>query len=167
MSRILPKPIESDFAAPGETSTIDGSLTVGEQLFITGVSSPAAITGINNDFAMPTTASVLRISASAASASITGFTNGAAGREILIENIGTTDSIQIDHDSASSVSANRILLDSSANLTLNVNGSLRLWWDPTTAKWRNAGGGGGGSSSSTGGLTIGKMIAISGGMFLP
>lgn len=124
----------------GVTTTVEGSLSIGEQLLLVGANSPAAIAGANNDYAaLPNTASVARISASAPGASITGLTGGTAGRVAILLNIGTADSISIINDSAASLAANRILLSDSMNLTMAPNSSLILWWDTVSSRWRNIG----------------------------
>jgi hypothetical protein len=140
----------------GVTTTVQGSLSIGEQLFLVGVNSPAAIAGANNDYgALPNTASVARVSASAPGASITGLTGGASGRVAIVINVGTVDSIEIVHDSVGSIAANRILLAGSANLNLAPNSSLILWWDTASSRWRNIGVANPSTGGSGGGAVLG------------
>lgn len=122
----------------GLTTSVQGSLSVGEESLLTGVNSPAAIAGANNDYgALSSTVSIGRISASAPGASITGLTGGVAGRLAILINVGT-DAITLVHDSGASAASNRILISGNADFDLEQNGSIILWWDTASSRWRNA-----------------------------
>lgn len=122
----------------GVTTTIDGSLSTGEQLFLTGANSPAAIAGANNDYgALTSLTSIARISASVPGASITGLSGGSQGRVAILINIGTADSIKISNENTGSIAANRMALSGGVDFTLTPNSSMILWWDSVSSRWRN------------------------------
>lgn len=99
--------------------------------------TPSQITGNQNDYS-PTglsSAGSLRLSTDA-SRNITGLATGIADREIRIFNVGAQDIVLTNADAAS-VAANRFLFG--ANVTLNANESILLWYDATTPGWRAVG----------------------------
>lgn len=109
---------------------------------LSGDISPSALTGNVNDYA-PTglsTATVLRVDPGGAARQITGITGGADGRLLLLCNVatGTTNTITLVNDSASSTAANRILGINGANVVIRPGGSCLLWYDSTSSRWRCA-----------------------------
>lgn len=105
-------------------------------LALTGVISPAQITGDQNNYS-PTglaTASTLRINADAAR-TVTGLAGGATGRVLIIENVGA-HTITLADQSASSTAANRFLFG--ADLAIPADRSVILRYDGTTTRWRLA-----------------------------
>ncbi len=111
--------------------------------------TPAQITSNQNDY-NPTgagSADVIRLSSDAAR-DITGIAFMAAGKAVLLLNVGTQN-IVLKDESSSSVAANRFAL--SADLTLAADTGALAWYDPTSSRVRIIGGGG---SSGGGAPTI-------------
>lgn len=148
--------IESAFVTPFSSSAINthnnlGGLqggTTGEFYHLTAAQfanvsntanlTPAQITANTDDYAPTGHATALRFRLSTdASRNLTGLQGGTDGREVLIANVGAFDLVLV-HD-ATSTAANRFFLPNSANLTLNPNDSVRLWYDITSARWRGQG----------------------------
>jgi hypothetical protein len=82
-----------------------------------------------------------------ATRNLTGLTGGAAGRIILLHNVGS-NALVLKND-VTSTAANRFLL--SADVSLTANQSALLQYDGTTSRWRMIGGTGSGSG---GGVTV-------------
>lgn len=80
------------------------------------------------------TGGIVRISSNAAR-NITGFVAGSAGDARLISNVGTF-AITLKHQSTSSAAANRIICVSSADVTIEPNGSAVVYYDGTDSRWR-------------------------------
>jgi len=100
-----------------------------------GIITPTQLTANTNNYA-PTGgigSHKMRISSNAA-INLTGLTGGADGREIILTNIGTF-AITLVHD-ATSIAANRFYCPNNANLSLRPNGSVALWYDGTSSRWR-------------------------------
>ena len=72
-----------------------------------------------------------------ASRNLTGIVAQHPGRVLYLTNVGAQDLVLI-HD-ATSTAENRFLLPNSANLTLNPNDSITLWYDTTSSRWRPIG----------------------------
>lgn len=116
-----------------------GTLTNAVRL--TGILSPAQITGNQNDY-NPTSldsTSICRLS-SDASRNITGMAGGIAGRTIFVHNVGAQDIVLKDETTSSAT--NRFAL--TADLTLSPDSVAILQYDGTTGRWRAVSGGGGG-----------------------
>ena len=120
---------------------------------LSGIITPTQITGDQNDYnpANLSTANTLRLS-SDASRNITGLQGGAAGRLLLVHNVGAQN-IVLKDESGSSSAANRFAL--TADMTMTPDTLVWLQYDATSLRWRLAGGGGGGGTwgSITGTLT--------------
>lgn len=106
------------------------------------VISPTALAADADDYA-PTGfqgASILRCSATTTGIQITGFAAPTSGlsRQFMITNIGTTaaNTIQLDHQSGSSVAANRMILPADAALVIPIGGAVTLFYDVTSTRWR-------------------------------
>ena len=99
--------------------------------------SPTALAANTDNYA-PTgiaTAITLRISASSA-VDLTGIAGGATmidGRELILINIGTTNTITLKND-VTSTAANRFLLN--ADFALAANMACKLVYDGTSSRWR-------------------------------
>lgn len=122
------------------------SLLVAAALATTGVITPAQITGNVDNYA-PTglsTATVLRLS-SDASRNITGLTGGAAGRVVVLHNVGSNAIVL--KDDTTSTAANRFALTADINMTADSVAVLQ--YDATSERWRAVSGGGGGGSALT------------------
>ncbi len=133
-------------------NTLAGNLTVQQTVKLTGAASPAQITSNVNDYA-PTgfaTASVLRLQ-SDVPRTITGLAGGVAGRMVWLTNVGS-QTITLATESASSTAANRFAFGA-LGFDLPAGGSLSIWYDTTSSRWRAAtnlaAGGGGGTIDQT------------------
>lgn len=110
--------------------------TVTQQLLLSGDLTPTALGGDVNDY-NPTslaTALTLRIDGGVSTKNITGLQGGAAGRVIRIVNVGTTNSLVIPSESASSSAANRFLLP--ADLTIQFGAAATFEYDSASSRWR-------------------------------
>lgn len=114
-------------------STFNHIPNVSQAFALTGVVSPSQITSNQNDYSVSDTASSLRLSSDAAR-NITGFTGGAAGRLLIVHNVGANPIVLKDDDGATSTAANRFALP--GDVTLFADDSVVLQYDSTTARWR-------------------------------
>lgn len=96
--------------------------------------SPTQLTASVNDYDVGDSP-VVRLS-SDASRDVTGLKNGTHGRLLLIINVGGQN-IVLKDESASSVAANRFALHGSADLTLNAEDSVLVWYDVASLRWRD------------------------------
>jgi len=116
-----------------------------------GTAQPTVKLGVNGDLALKTTTptqitadqndysvigyTTLRLSTDA-SRNITGFANGFNGKLLIIHNIGSFN-IVLNHLSASSVAANRMILgNAAASITILPNDSVTLQYDNSSLRWR-------------------------------
>lgn len=93
----------------------------------------AQITSTQNDYDSGVDDSI-RISGDAARI-ITGFAGGSRGRYVLVVNIGAFN-VQINHEDAGSLAANRVTVPGGTNITLVPNASQRIWYDKDSLRWR-------------------------------
>jgi hypothetical protein len=100
---------------------------------LTGIDSPIAIVGNQNNYNPGglSAASILRLSASAP-VNITGLAGGAAGRLLILENVGTAN-ITLTNQGGSSTAANRFLFG--ADLVIAPNRNAALLYDSTQNRW--------------------------------
>lgn len=80
------------------------------------------------------TGGIIRISSDAAR-DITGFAATTSGDSRLLVNVGTF-AITLRHQSTSSTAANRIICVSSADVVVQPNGSVVIYYDGTDSRWR-------------------------------
>jgi len=103
-----------------------------------GESTPTQITSNQNDFTTLDTdgnkVGVLRLS-SDASRTITGLANGETGKFLYIINVGSFD-IVLANQSSSSSATNRIITGTGADLTVESDDVVKLYYDSTTERWR-------------------------------
>lgn len=126
--------------------SVSDKLIAAAALATTGVLSPSQITSNQDDYD-PTglsTATVLRLS-SDASRNITGLAGGAAGRIVIIHNVGSNNIVL--KDETTSTAANRFAL--TADVTLSADSVAVLQYDSTSSRWRAVSGGGGSSASGS------------------
>jgi hypothetical protein len=95
--------------------------------------TPAQITSNQDDYGLAD-AVVHRLSSDAARV-ITGFAAPYNRRKILIINVGSFN-ITINHDDGNSAPANRVLSGTGANVTLQPNHCVVLWYDFASTRWR-------------------------------
>ena len=96
----------------------------------------AALSANANDYAPAgfANAAVIRVSASSAGLSITGFDAGAQPRPVLV-NAGA-QTITLAHQSGSSSAANRFICPGSVAYSLLPGATVEIVRDPTSARWR-------------------------------
>jgi hypothetical protein len=105
---------------------------------IGAIVTPTALSGDVDNYG-PTDldrAAQLRIDGGASNRNITGIRAGVDGQELVVANIGTTNSLVLVHESGSSTAANRILGANGANVTIRPTGMCRLIYDGTSSRWR-------------------------------
>lgn len=107
-------------------------LTVRER-FETQETTVAQFTADQNNFNVPE-ATFVRLSTDA-TRTITGISNTADGRQLILTNIGSFDLI-LAHENAGSSAANRINVPNDADLTLGPDDSALLIYDSITTRWR-------------------------------
>lgn len=111
----------------------DNLSSLRNSLFDTAVST---VTGTQNDYALAAEGvSVLRWNG-ASPVTFSGFTNGIAGRSVIVINITASQSLKVTHDDGNSTIGNRVICTSTAGQIIGPNGSLLLWYDGTSSRWR-------------------------------
>lgn len=108
----------------------------GTQLEISGLSkenSPAQITGDQNNYVVGGY-EIIRLNSNAIR-TITGIAGGSKGRTITLLNVGNFDII-LANESVLSLEENRFTVSTGADFTLIPNGSVTLYYDFATLRWR-------------------------------
>lgn len=123
-----------DFADAGAGSTLTVTVDLTEVSDTFAVASPAQITADQNDYALAAPTKYFRLDTDA-SRTITGFGNGAAGREVVIVNVGANNLV-IANENAGSAAANRIITGTAGDITLSADDTATLFYDGTTQRWR-------------------------------
>jgi hypothetical protein len=121
-------------------SSVYGSVDFGGKALVNtraAISSPAQIVADQNNYALPASTDVVRLS-SDSTRTITGFVAGIDGAVETICNVGGFD-IRIAHESLSSTAANRVTSSTGSDVTLAPNDSLSLIYDGTSSRWRTGG----------------------------
>lgn len=97
--------------------------------------TPTILSGDVDDYE-PGTTPVLRLSSNASPRTITGIMAPAnAGGMVLIVNVGA-NTIVLAHQNGSSDAANRLIMSTGADTTLAADAHVWIWYDGTTARWR-------------------------------
>lgn len=92
-------------------------------------------TGTVNDFALTTSAAVLRLN-NATALTLTGISAGVDGQVVDLVAVGAGD-IAFNNENAGSAAANRIITGNALTLNLTAGtGRVRLVYDGTTTRWR-------------------------------
>lgn len=115
--------------------TANGPVTVATTALITGVITPTQLAANTNDWA-PTGmsgASIIRASTDALR-NLTGITGGAAGRTLILINVGAFNLVL--KDDATSTAANRFLNPDASDFAITPQSSCFLWYDGTSSRWR-------------------------------
>ena len=101
-----------------------------------GVNSPAQWGTQTDNFAIPASSTVLRVSSSA-NVDLTGLsnTNIPMGRIIVLVNVGSSN-ITLKNNSGSSSAGNKFKLPGGTDITLAPDGSVTLMYDTTSSVWR-------------------------------
>lgn len=90
-------------------------------------------TGAQNDVA-PSAGAFVEVQCTGAAPVITGFTGGAAGRQLLLICLGTT--LKVSNEDAGSTAANRILTEATSGQIVGAGGQLLLTYDGANSRWR-------------------------------
>jgi hypothetical protein len=98
-----------------------------------GSSTPTAFAADADPMAITATQSYYRISATPAPVNIKGISGGAAGRVIVLANVGT---FAITLVNAANTDANDFKLQGGDNVILGVDGTATLIYDGTDSRWR-------------------------------
>jgi hypothetical protein len=100
----------------------------------TNITTLSQITSSQNNYSIGN-GNIFRISADGTHG-ITGIVAGYNGRKITIINTGA-NAIMLFEESSSSSAANRIIVDGLlSNISVRQNGTVELFYDGTTARWR-------------------------------
>jgi len=147
----------------GASLNTDLSISDGK-LLLTSISTPTTFSANQNNFALSSTAAVLRLS-SDASRNLTGIANSGTfqeGRVLTVINVGANDIVLTSEDT-NSTDVNRFALGASS-VTLKAAEAITLWYDTTSTRWRpivnKATGAGGSGDITNGGNTTGAAITI-------
>jgi hypothetical protein len=130
--------VSGDTEFSGAVGILGGEVDLSATLLLGsggGVISPTALAA-NTDNWNPTglsTALIIRASSSA-NYNLTGIVAPAAGRTVLLINVGANN-IVLKHN-ATSTSANRLRTPNQVDCTLTPESSCILWYDITSAMWR-------------------------------
>lgn len=129
------------YIAPAtDLESVGGAITdlqVSETVSITGDLTPAQITANQNNYAPTGHADAFnfRLSADALRV-ITGLAGGAAGRMVVLQNVGTTNLIQLSHEDGASTAANRFALGTEGTVDLGPGNGIIFRYDTTSSRWR-------------------------------
>ncbi len=100
---------------------------------LSGAITPTALAIDTNNWAPTSFSSAYHVRMSASSAvALTGIAGGAAGREILLSNVGSND-VTMSGNSGSSSAGNKFLMN---DVLLGAGRSIVLYYDGTSAGWR-------------------------------
>ena len=109
--------------------------TVLTQVKLNTVSSPANLPSDQNNYALSTSADIVRLSSSV-SINISGFVADQNGRAIVIINVGGSE-ITLNHQSTNSSVNNRIICPGQVDYIINRSGgSVTIFYDAVDNKWR-------------------------------
>src|SRR5262245_29019125 len=138
-------PNEVDITAAGSLTTakdwtFSASVTLDGAAKLTGDISPAALGASTNDYAPAgfAGANVLRLDMASGGSTLTGLAGGAAGRVVVVLNISGTDDLTLSHLDAGSSGGNQFSLPDDADVVVRRGGSVVLYYDGTSTKWRVA-----------------------------
>lgn len=105
------------------------------RVVLDGFDTAATLTADQNDYAIDTTSSVIRLS-SDASRNITGIAKGGSDPDcwtVMLTNVGSNP-IVLKAQNTGSAAANRF--DLTSDITLNADESAVIWYDPVVTRWR-------------------------------
>jgi hypothetical protein len=93
-------------------------------------------TGTQNDFALGANGDVVLRWNGASSVTFTGFTNGAAGRAFILENVTAAQTLLVTHQGGGSTAGNRVICESAIGQYLGPGGRGLAVYDSTSSRWR-------------------------------
>jgi hypothetical protein len=85
------------------------------------------------------TSVIIRVDCGAANRTITGLLKSPYLRQMWIVNISPTRSLILNHESASSLAANRFHLPNAMPITVRSFGGITLFYDLVSLRWRSTG----------------------------
>lgn len=134
----MPRPLVQNDAGTEVMEQI-GSAIFGNDISLNGIITPAALTGDVNNYA-PTglaTAGVLRLGGGSSDRNISGLLAPTSGKAqlLLILNIGTSNSLILNNQSASSSAGNKFFGPNAADVTIRKGGAIFVYYDITLAAW--------------------------------
>ena len=108
------------------------------RIFFDGERNDTFGAGNNNDQDPTAAAFAWRIIANAAGSDLTGIAGGSKGRMLKILNVTTAGAfnLTLKNEDAASGSGNRILTPGGADVVIAQNGSVDLFYDSTSSRWR-------------------------------
>lgn len=113
----------------GSDNTIGGSSII----------SPAALAAGNTNNYAPagfSSANVIRQAINAAGSTLTGLAGGTANLERTIYNLSAAAFLNINNEDAGSTAANRFLTPTAVPVSVSPQGSITVWYDATSSRWR-------------------------------
>ena len=113
---------------------ISGSQTISGSEINSGVFSSTALAASADNLAIGAVYQVRLSTNAGGSQNVTGMTGGVQGMNVIITNVGATDSLVIKHD-ATSTAANRFYCANAADVTLRIRGSVQAIYDGTLLRW--------------------------------
>lgn len=139
--------ITSDQVTLGDSGRIWKEIWVNDcflsqSIQLSGLISPAALGAGNNNNYNPTSladAFALRLTGNATTSVITGITAPADGRLLFLINIGTP-TWNITNEDTNSTDVNRVLTATGRTRAIETGGTISLWYDTTSNRWREWGG---------------------------
>jgi hypothetical protein len=120
------------------SSTGDGNVLVSDG-FSLQRTTPASLAADQNDYTgiADTSSPVIRLNPTTANRTITGISaTNLSLRCYCLINISTTLDVILSHESASSTAANRFNFPNERDYVLRPNGSLMIWYDASSSRWR-------------------------------
>jgi len=114
-----------------------GKLLQKQQWATPGVITPTAIAAQQDNYAPTghTNTVIFRLTATGAQ-TITGLSGAGDGRLVIIQNDDATDTITLNHESASSIAVDRFRNSAAANLALAPGFTATyIWVGSTTSRW--------------------------------
>lgn len=112
----------------------DRPVIVSQEAQVTEVTTPQ-VTADQNNYPLPK-GDPIRLSTDA-SRTFTGFTPPRVGTFVMV-NVGSFDLV-IANNSGSSSAENRVMCHTGADITLNANESVQMYYDYTSSRWRTVG----------------------------
>ena len=108
-------------------------LEIQKRLFKTGECTPSAISTDQDDYTLDDGCTIFKLSASTP-VTISGFTGGSKGREIVVTNVGS-NSITLTHEDDGSTAANRMLIPGHGQVVMEQYSTVNLRYDNSLSRW--------------------------------
>jgi hypothetical protein len=131
----LPTSTPQSFPTPAPTATgipLPLSLANGGSE-LSNVLTTVATNGTLNNLTL--SSSILKFVGSSAQ-TVTGIVSAAKAQKVILLNINSSGTLQLNHESGSSTAANRLNLPNSSNYVLPYNTGIELIYDTNSSRWR-------------------------------